>query len=79
MSAEVKALDKTVAEATDAADKLDAKATPSTIAKARQERTALKQEVAKVEKQYSLYRAVPQEADAHEVGDAEEQAFRGWP
>jgi hypothetical protein len=32
-----------------------------------------------VETHYPLYRAIPYEADAHEVGDAAEQAFRGWP
>ena len=38
----------------------------------------LKKQIA-VEQRYSQYRAIPYEADAHEVGDAAEQEFRGWP
>lgn len=35
--------------------------------------------IAEVERRYTLYRNIPYEADAHEVGDAAEQAFEGWP
>lgn len=41
-------------------------------------RNALRAQVIEVQKGYPLYRAIPYEADAHEVGDAEEQAFKGW-
>lgn len=59
----------------------DLKATPdaSTIAKATTKRDELKAAIAEVERRYTLYRNIPYEADAHEVGDAAEQAFKGWP
>ena len=31
-----------------------------------------------VEKLYTDYRNIPYEADAHEVGDAAGEAFKGW-
>ncbi len=49
------------------------------ITKAKAKRDALKAWILEVERRYTLYRAIPYEADAHEVGDAAEQAFLGWP
>jgi hypothetical protein len=54
-------------------------ATSQTIADAKKARDALKAQIADVEKRYTDYRNIPYEADAHEVGDAAEQAFKGWP
>ena len=42
-------------------------------------RDELKAAIVEVERRYTLYRNIPYEADAHEVGDAAEQAFKGWP
>lgn len=42
-------------------------------------RNALRAQIIEVERLYTLYRNIPYEADAHEVGDAAEQALRGWP
>jgi hypothetical protein len=39
----------------------------------------LKAQIAVVEKGYTLYRAIPYEADAHEAGDAAELAFKTTP
>jgi hypothetical protein len=39
----------------------------------------LRKQIVVVEQKYTLYRNIPYEADAHEVGDAAEQAFKGWP
>lgn len=41
-------------------------------------RNALRAQIAEVERLYKLYRNIPYEADAHEVGDAAELAFKGW-
>jgi hypothetical protein len=71
-------LDNTRTDATDAATKLEAAATPATIADAQTKRKQLGDEVKALEQKYAAYRAIPHEADAHEVGDAEEQAFKGW-
>jgi hypothetical protein len=57
---------------------LRANATPATIANAEAARDALRAQIAEVRRLYTLYRNIPYEADAHEVGDAAEQAFRGW-
>jgi hypothetical protein len=74
---------KEMGEAREAAIKslaaLKAKATAATIADATLKRTTLEAAIAEVEKRYTLYRNIPYEADAHEVGDAAEQAFKGWP
>ncbi len=51
----------------------------STIAEATAKRDELKAQIVVVERKYTLYRNIPYEADAHEVGDAAEQAFKGWP
>lgn len=58
---------------------LKAKADAGTIAAATTKRDELKAAIAEVERRYTLYRNIPYEADAHEVGDAAEQAFKGWP
>ena len=58
---------------------LKSNATPVTIADATAKRDALKAQIAIVEQKYTGYRNIPYEADSHEVGDAEEQAFKGWP
>jgi hypothetical protein len=58
---------------------LKAGATAKTIADAKAARDALRAQISVVEQRYTLYRNIPYEADAHEVGDAAEQAFRGWP
>jgi hypothetical protein len=52
--------------------------TPATIATVKLKRDALKAQIAEVERRYKLYRDIPYEADAHEVGDAAEEAFKGW-
>jgi hypothetical protein len=52
--------------------------TLATVANAKAKRDALKAQIADVERRYKLYRDIPYEADAHEVGDAAEQAFKGW-
>jgi hypothetical protein len=49
-----------------------------TIADATARRDALRAQIAIVEKRYTDYRNIPYEADAHEVGDAAELAFKGW-
>ena len=52
--------------------------TAKTIAEAIARRDALKAQIAVIEQKYTLYRNIPNEADAHEVGDAAKQAFDGW-
>jgi hypothetical protein len=54
-------------------------ATARTVAEATAKRDDLRAQIALVEQRYTLYRNIPYEADAHEVGDAAEQAFKGWP
>lgn len=51
----------------------------ATVTTAESARDALSASITAVEKAYAAYRAVPYEADAHEVGDAAELAFKGWP
>jgi hypothetical protein len=58
---------------------LEASVTPETISAAKTARDDLKAAILVVEQKYPLYRNIPYEADAHEVGDAAELAFRGWP
>ena len=53
--------------------------TSATLADAEAKRDKLKDAIAEVERRYTLYRNIPYEADAHEVGDAAEEAFKGWP
>ena len=66
-------------EAQTALQALQAHATDQTIADAKVKRDALSAQITEVERRYGLYRNIPYEADAHEVGDAEEEAFKGWP
>jgi Domain of unknown function (DUF4157) len=68
---------RTAAEAALAALKTAANA--KTIADAKTARDSLRAQITDVERRYTLYRHIPYEADAHEVGDAAEQAFRRWP
>ena len=72
-------LKKRRAEAMTALADLRAADTPQTFANATGKRDALKAQIADVERRYKLYRNIPYEADAHEVGDAAEEAFKGWP
>jgi len=58
---------------------LKAAATDASINEATTKRDKLKAAIAEVERRYTLYRNIPYEAGAHEVGDAAEQAFKGWP
>ncbi|MEP7219673.1 MAG: hypothetical protein ABI876_12195 [Bacteroidota bacterium] len=58
--------------------KLRIKPGPVTMADAEAKRDALKAQIKVVEDKYALYRRIPYEADAHEVGDAAEQAFMRW-
>lgn len=66
-------------EAKRALQVLTAAITATTLASATTKRDELKAAIAEVERRYTLYRNIPYEADAHEVGDAAEQAFKGWP
>jgi Domain of unknown function (DUF4157) len=67
------------AEAEDALKNLNTSHTEQTIANAVAKRDALRAEINIVEQKYKLYRNIPYEVDAHEVGDAAEEAFKGWP
>ena len=58
---------------------MKASVTDATIADATAKRDTLKAAIAEVERRYTLYRNIPYEADAHEVGDAAGEAFKGWP
>lgn len=78
MEDELPKLNAALANATAAVTALDATPQEKQVAAARQQRKLLLQEVAKVEQRYGAYRAIPHEADAHEVGDAAELAFGGW-
>jgi peptidoglycan hydrolase-like protein with peptidoglycan-binding domain len=66
------------AEAQTAQRNVQADATAQTISRATAARTELRAQITVVEQRYTLYRNIPYEADAHEVGDAAEQAYRGW-
>jgi hypothetical protein len=67
------------AEAEAALATLNRRVTQTSFDNAVAKRDALRFQIIYVETHYPLYRAIPYEADAHEVGDAAEQAFRGWP
>ncbi len=66
-------------EAEKALSNLKANGTAQTVADATAKRDALRAQITVVEQKYTLYRNIPYEAEAHEVGDAAEQAFKGWP
>jgi hypothetical protein len=71
-------MEKMRSEAMVALANLQAGETAATIAEATAKRDALKAQITVVEQKYTLYRNIPYEADSHEVGDAAEQAFKGW-
>ena len=75
----LKEMEDTRKQAGKALQALNAAITSKTIADATTKRDELKAAIAEVERRYTLYRNIPYEADAHEVGDAAEQAFKGWP
>jgi hypothetical protein len=75
----IKDLDPVRKAAADALKDLEASVTATTVADGRKKCDALKAQITVVEQKYSMYRSIPHEADAHEVGDAEELAFKGWP
>lgn len=66
-------------EAIKSLDALKASITAMTLSDAEAKAKELKKAIAEVEKRYPAYRNIPYEADAHEVGDAAELAFKGWP
>ncbi|MFP3556886.1 DUF4157 domain-containing protein [Paraburkholderia sp. SIMBA_049] len=57
---------------------LKANSTPATVASAKAARDTLQAQIRNLETSYTAYRNIPYEADAHEVGDAEEEAYKGW-
>jgi hypothetical protein len=65
--------------AEDARTKLAASATAGTLAAGKQACAELITQTAALEKAYLAYRAIPYEADAHEVGDSESEAFSKLP
>lgn len=72
-------LDKIRKEAEVALSNLKASITQQTITNATTQYNELEAQISVVEQKYADYRNIPYEADAHEVGDAVEQAFKGWP
>jgi hypothetical protein len=58
---------------------LNSSASSATISDAKAKRDALRAQITEVEKRYALYRKIPYEADAHEVGDAAGLAFKMTP
>jgi len=66
------------ADAEAARSALTAAVTSGTYSAGVAARDALRAQIVDVERRYKLYRNIPYEADAHEVGDAAEQAFLGW-
>lgn len=78
-TAEIDELNARTAAAQAALTALNAGVTATTIATATAARDALRRQVPVVEAAYRAYRAIPHEADAHEVGDTAEVAFRRPP
>jgi DNA gyrase/topoisomerase IV subunit A len=76
---EIASLDKLRADATAARSTLQASATSATVADAKTKLEALRKQTQAVEKAYLAYRSIPYEADAHEVGDSESEAFSKLP
>jgi hypothetical protein len=58
---------------------LQANASAATVADGKKKAAALTAQIQAVEKAYLAYRAIPYEADAHEVGDSESEAFSKLP
>jgi hypothetical protein len=75
----IKALDAARSQASAALARLKTTENPATIAAATVKRDALVAKIADVESKYKLYRNIPYEADAHEVGDAAQEAFKALP
>jgi hypothetical protein len=75
----IKDLPRKRAAAQTALQDLTRVATARTVAEATAKRDDLRAQSTLVEQKYTLYRNIPYEADAHEVGDAAEEAFKGWP
>jgi hypothetical protein len=65
-------------EAQTALSALQSAVNARTLAAAVAKRDALRRSIAEVERLYTLYRNIPYESDAHQVGDAAELAVRGW-
>jgi hypothetical protein len=78
VDSEIANLDAARQEAQTALTALEASDTPATEAQGAQKRDVLKAAIAAVKKSYSAYRGIPHEADAHEVGDTAELAYKGW-
>jgi hypothetical protein len=66
-------------QAQKAVDDLRASESAANMDKARKMKEALSKQIDVVKRRYTLYRNIPYEADAHEVGDAEEIAFKATP
>ncbi|MEZ4398628.1 MAG: DUF4157 domain-containing protein [Kofleriaceae bacterium] len=79
VTVEQQALDQRRAEAQAARAALAAAATPATVAAATTARDRLRAQIQAVETAYLAYRAIPYEADAHEVGDSTSEAYTGGP
>lgn len=79
VTVEIAALDSARADATVARAALQARATTATVADGRKKLAALKAQTLKLERAYLAYRAILYEADAHEVGDSESEAFSRLP
>lgn len=76
---EIAKLDKLRAEATAIRSTLQATATAADLADGKKKAAALKAQTLAVEKSYLAYRAIAYEADAHEAGDSESEAFSKLP
>jgi hypothetical protein len=77
--AEIKNLNKKRFAAQSSLRALNRQANSAAISDAKAKRDDLKAQIAVVEKRYALYRNIPYEADAHEVGDAAGLAFKLTP
>lgn len=76
---EITKLDADRADAITSRTALKTSATTATVADGQKKLAALKAQTLKVEHAYLAYRAIPYEADAHEVGESESEAFSKLP
>jgi hypothetical protein len=76
---EIAALDTRRVDAITARTTLQGNATKATVDDGRKKCADLKAQTLTVEQAYLAYRAIPYEADAHEVGDSEAEAFSKLP
>jgi hypothetical protein len=76
---EITKLNTARADAVAARTALKASATAAKLDDAKKKLAALNAQTLAVEKAYLAYRAIPHEADAHEVGDSESEAFSKLP